>query len=271
MNNYFTLLNEWQDAKLNVVAAKKTLMKSVLSEISFAKGAFLNSQNTTLDGLFSTWLKKISDHKKTEEEISVDFNYFKYFNVTEPIHSMLLADLLDPFANHGQRCLFLNLFLQILGIKDYQKGKWYIAPEENKIDILLKRREYRNVIIVENKSNNAIDQPNQLYRYWYYDIFLPYKNLFVEKVFSGHLPENFRIVYLVSNYWKDPADYSLTKPKELFDDDAPQAIPKDWITKIYYHHQIRTLIESALQIISPQNYRLKEYLDQYKILIMNLT
>jgi hypothetical protein len=72
---------------------------------------------------------------------------------------------------------------------NYLNGK--VIREYKNIDILLKSNNERNAIIVENKSNNAIDQKNQLYRY--------YKMLEEEEIRVD------AIVYLNKNALKNPS------------------------------------------------------------------
>ncbi len=167
---------------------------------------------------------KISRKSKEEnEKSSCEFNVLKYFSIGETMHSTLLADLLNPEADHGQGAFFLNLFLEKLGIESPEKGKWFVTPEKERIDILIKRNHPHSVIVIENKSENAIDQPNQLYRYWYYQIYTPTKSLGTK--YSLGKKDKYRIVYLPSESFKKPTPNTLSKPESLkAETDLPESL-----------------------------------------------
>jgi len=61
--------------------------------------------------------------------------------------------------------------MDAIGIKEPYKGTWKVTAEEGKIDLLLKRYSPFSIVVIENKSNWACDQQNQLYRYWYNEIY----------------------------------------------------------------------------------------------------
>ncbi|MGX9985806.1 PDDEXK-like family protein [Soonwooa purpurea] len=89
-------------------------------------------------------------------------------------HSVLLADLLSPEGSHGQKGLFLKLFLDSLNIDstnfEYAKvhREYYIGEidehytQGGRIDILIEINHQK--ILIENKIY-AKDQENQLERY----------------------------------------------------------------------------------------------------------
>ena len=91
--------------------------------------------------------------------------------VHETAQSSLLAQWLDPRGVHGQGALFQTLFLEELGMASPGTGVWRVATEENRVDLLLSRSIPFGMVVIENKSNWAVDQPNQLYRYWYRTIY----------------------------------------------------------------------------------------------------
>jgi hypothetical protein len=103
------------------------------------------------------------------------FNLLKVEYAEVSTHSMFLADLLNPLGSHGQKDVFLSLFVEKLEIKDFDTRtakisvEYYIGPktttEGGYIDILI--RDSRNCIIIENKIY-AADQENQLLRYFNY-------------------------------------------------------------------------------------------------------
>jgi hypothetical protein len=90
-------------------------------------------------------------------------------------HSRFLAELLNKNGSHGQKDIFLKLFIKHLKISDlkfntensktiieYHVGK-VTESEGGRIDILIKDLD-GNVIMIENKIY-AAEQPNQLLRY----------------------------------------------------------------------------------------------------------
>lgn len=98
------------------------------------------------------------------------FNFFqfiedKFWKITETKHSRILAFLLDPKETHGQGGAFLKLFLDKLefDITNFNEKEWKVFVERNNIDILLQSNSIS--IVIENKSNGAVNQNNQLYRY----------------------------------------------------------------------------------------------------------
>jgi hypothetical protein len=204
--------------------------------------------------------EKVTDNWNELNKINgLSFNALKLFNITETVHSSLIAMLLNPNGEHGQKKLFLIPFLQMLGIEKPEVGNWIVTAEKGRIDILIKRMEPHSVIVIENKSNYAIDQENQLYRYWYQEIYYPNRhrpmNYTVEK------SSNYQIVYLTPDDWKLPAENTLTRPNG-YNTDLPNKIP---ITPkiIRFRHEIIEWLTNAYNCLPDLNYRLKEYVKQY--------
>jgi hypothetical protein len=91
-------------------------------------------------------------------------------------HSQFLAELLNPQGAHGLGDIFLKLLLKQLEITDFELNhvgcvaEHYIGPvtmtEGGRIDIMIYNK--TNKIIIENKIF-AVDQVNQLLRYYNYD------------------------------------------------------------------------------------------------------
>ena len=107
------------------------------------------------------------------------------------MHSFLIANIINPNSEHGQGDLFLKSLLKKLDIEVYENDNWIVTAEIGRIDILIKRENPHTVIVIENKSNYAIDQENQIYRYWYQEIYLPNK-----KQLKPISEENYHIIYL---------------------------------------------------------------------------
>lgn len=203
-------------------------------------------------------------HLKKNRETSSDFNIFNFFKIKETIHSVLVGNLLNPIAEHGQGNLFLIQFLNQLGIDDPHEGRWNVTIESGRVDILIKRNHPHSVIIIENKSNDANDQPGQLYRYWYNEIYLPNKSTNPKAELQLYPENKYKIVYLVSDDNKEPEMHSLQRPQENKYLGLPEKLiipPIIWTFKI----EIGTWLKSCLLLdgLKKDNIRIREYLQQY--------
>lgn len=194
---------------------------------------------------------------------SVLFNPLKFFPIGETMHSYLIANLISPDSTHGQGNLFLKSFLKLLDIEVFEKDNWIVTSETGRVDVLLRRQHPHAVVIIENKSNYACDQENQLYRYWFQEIYLPNEKMFGNKtVEMTSNNNNYQIIYLTPAVWKLPSDNSLTKPQSGYDIKLPEKIPiqpKIWL----FNHEIVLWLEGVSQQIHKDNHRLKEYIKQY--------
>ena len=188
------------------------------------------------------------------------------FNVQETMHSKLIKFLLDPFASHGQGNKFLIDFLNLLKIENPDKGVWNITAEQGKIDILLHRSAPETVIVVENKSNWACDQPNQLYRYWYYAIFSRTRE--TNKDFYSKNKDKYQVIYLAPNTNKEISEQSISKPED-WSSNLPNKIPIEIKTQ-YFNDFIQEWLEICKKHLSETNHRVREYITQYQILCNTL-
>lgn len=128
----------------------------------------------TID-LCSSIMKDIKAERMSNTKMGKYVNVFSLWNefsgISEPIHSRILHFFLSDNPMHGQGKLFLSAFLEYIGFeKDEGNEEWIITAEEGRVDVLLRRQNPLGAVIIENKSNWAVDQPNQLYRYWYENI-----------------------------------------------------------------------------------------------------
>lgn len=206
--------------------------------------------------------------KKKQKNESCDFNLFSIFSPTETTHSYIIANLLDPNAEHGQGKLFLYEFLKLSEVDQPELGCWNVTCEKGRIDICIERTNPPSVIIIENKSNGAEDQPNQLYRYWHKKIYTPYHT---DKPHDD-LPDfyknnihNFQIIYLVPNKTKAPDEQSLKRPSDREFANAPEKLPMPY--KIQTFEELTTKWFSNLldgDAITKNNHRIREYIKQYK-------
>lgn len=196
------------------------------------------------------------------ESQSILFNPLSFFSIGETMHSFLIAKLLNPNSEHGQGNLFLKSFLKKLDIEVYENDNWIVTAERGRIDILIKRQNPHAVIVIENKSNFAIDQENQLYRYWHQEIYLPNEKQFggktVEKTTNN---KHYRLIYLTPADWKIPSNNAQLKPKG-YNKDLPNTIPitpEIWL----FNNQIVEWLTQSTNQLNKENHRLREYIKQY--------
>lgn len=137
---------------------------------------------------------KISEHYEKIAKISGEkFNIFRTLNLEfseVQMHSIFLAEFLNPKGTHGQEDLYLRLFTDQFHISNFDTKSAFAEVEKytgainadstkgGRIDILLTDKNGQHIII-ENKIY-AKDQKNQLLRYHNFDKQAPlfYLNLF---------------------------------------------------------------------------------------------
>lgn len=216
------------------------------------------------------WLEEIVEEfpsvaekaNEANRATGIGFNALSFFDIGETKHSFLLAHLLSPYKEHGQGNLFLKKFLELIQIESPDKGHWVVTAEKRRIDILLRRNNPPSIVIIENKSNNAGDQPNQLYRYWYHQI---YKNNQQHGYYYAQKhPEKYRIIYLPPSAGKQPNENSLRCPADwkLEDPNIPDMVPVE-ISRLSFSDFVVTWLENCVREIPLENFRLREYVKQY--------
>jgi hypothetical protein len=269
---------------MDLIEPKLELISPILIELSVKKDEFnnrvinLNNEiieyyldlkfKTTkreinyLNNVISKYLNESQKIKERNYKDSFLFNPLTFFSIGETLHSFLLANLLDPNGMHGQGKLFLKTFLKLLDIEIAEKDNWIVTAEKGRIDLLLKRTFPHTVIIIENKSNFAIDQEHQLYRYWYQEIYIPNKDRHGEKTDEVTSNNNlYQIIYLTPVRWKKPDENSITKPMG-YDKSLPDKIPitpKIWV----FNENIVEWLSNSINELHSDNHRLREYLIQY--------
>ena len=186
------------------------------------------------------------------------FNPLDLIPVKETIHSRILGELLNPKGSHGQGKLFLECFLQHLDVPEPEKGEWHITVEAGRVDIMLSRERPASVILIENKSNDAGDQLNQLYRYWHRYVHQPYPELDYE---IPQTRRSFRVIYLPTDDSKAPAPHSLERPPDSEDNGFP-TVPMPCET-ISFGAVVGLLRRKALVRVPASNVRLLTFLDFY--------
>lgn len=119
-------------------------------------------------------------YEKINQQSGENFNIFKILQLEASevrLHSTFLAELLNPKGSHGQKEVFLNLFVSSFGSKDkdfnpvgayteVEKNIGRISDDKTKggrIDILITDVKGKHILI-ENKIY-AADQEKQLMRY----------------------------------------------------------------------------------------------------------
>ena len=131
---------------------------------------------------FTDLLKEKKDLKeKYITQWGTTFNIFKIISPSfyyEKLHSQLIKALLDPktpcIANKQYMYIFVNLLKKKIDPDCHFMNNYKVKIEEplsgmdekGSIDILIHDNE--KAIIIENKSNNAVDTNNQLAKYYKY-------------------------------------------------------------------------------------------------------
>lgn len=207
---------------------------------------------------------KITDRNKTH---SSSFNPFTLIKIGETSHSRLLGNLLDPRGSHGQGRLFLDVLLGKLGYPIPESDVWNVTVEIGRVDILIwQNHPEKRAIIIENKSNNAGDQPNQIYRYWHREMYLWDRRLWDDKDEATKCERNrrFHIVYLPTDGGRSPAEQAMSRPTDWTEKDNPhKTVPLDCNSMSLSELTGAWLDGEVWQRIRPTNTRLREFLIQY--------
>jgi hypothetical protein len=190
-------------------------------------------------------LEQIHDVKakynKLNQQYAIGFNIFSILlksNDEVNLHSKFIYELLNPQGSHQQGRLFLDLFLEQLGIELNETTAIEAFREKDNLDILLQTSD--DAIIIENKVDTQ-DHSFQLSRYW-------------ESVQSqGYRESNIHLIYLT--LWGE-------KPLE--------SDMQDKVLAISYRKEIVLWLENAIEKVAHIAV-LKETLEQYLSLIQVLT
>lgn len=207
------------------------------------------------------------DKKKIEGE---EFNVFHLINdiygIGETKHSRFLAFILNPNSAHGQKDIFLKLFLKKLGINFGEENReWQITAEKDNVDILIQSNYPTKIsVVIENKSNDAPDQKNQLYRYWHNHIYKFYD----DGGFHFEDTKNCRVIYLTKGNWKVYSDNSIEKPTKKDDyfikykDCLLEKLDKDFIANWTFLDHIRKWLEECIKVEN-LSYRIRCFIEDY--------
>ena len=213
--------------------------------------------------LCSSIMKDIKAERMSNTKMGKYVNVFSLWNefsgISEPIHSRILHFFLSDNPMHGQGKLFLSAFLEYIGFeKDEGNEEWIITAEEGRVDVLLRRLNPLGAVIIENKSNWAEDQPNQLYRYWYENIHKREEDCCTD-YYSKH-PE-YKIVYLVPDVTKQINSNSTSRPVD-YPEDLPEELPMK-PKVVTFHTDIPKWLGECMKGLPAENTPLRNLIAQY--------
>lgn len=216
------------------------------------------SVRALIDAMGSEW-PKIREAEHAHNLVGRHrFSPLRSISIKETDHSRLLGGLLDPSGDHHEGPLFLHAFLEHIDIEEPARGTWRVTIEARRVDILLVREEPFSVVIVENKARGAVDQPSQLYRYWFNEIFnkapkLDYADAAVKR--------RFKIIYAPAGEFIQVAPSSLRRPADL----APYAPEHELLPLTPTYHGFRPSIAPWLQTMAGRvtNPRLQTFINLY--------
>ena len=190
-----------------VIAARESYTRQS-ADFGFDVKSALSLVDTELAATASDCYQKLSVNRPKPY-----FNFFKIIkrHYWENMHSDILKEFLDPRGSHGQGNMFLQEFIQVL--KKFDKsGKINPADfedaevkrEKHRIDITIHSLNSDKTIVIENKINYAVDQPEQLGGYF--------------KTMKDNKREVVAMVYLTPYGTKRPEEHSYGKSKELIEE-----------------------------------------------------
>jgi hypothetical protein len=193
-----------------------------------------------------------------------DLNIFQQLSPKEPQHSKILGSLLNPKFDYGD--VFLKLFFEVV-LNDPEfitesTDKWIITTEKERYDIRIRNQINSKIIIIENKSNNAEDQGNQLYRYWLNGIYLPQYRISN----TPNIPTYKRILYLSPDESKKPSEQTKSRPGD-FDGTSPDSVPLGIIKIVYFHKEIINWLDACMKAVEEKSdiyFYLKQYKDYWR-------
>lgn len=242
------------------------LNASVVNGIAASYTEQKNTRQQALRDLIPAILRNSTESREQNRLQSRDLNVFRFFNPGETTHSRLLAYFLDPRESHGQGDLFLVKFLELLGISQPESLKtspWIVTAELGRVDVLIKRKHPHTVVVIENKSNYAQDQPNQLYRYWHREIYSKQLERNASQQETSNPPVNhYRVIYLSPASWKQADEQSTRRPEESYDG-QPETVPEGIIEHRLFNELVIKWLNESLVLIPVDNHRLREFTDQY--------
>ena len=195
-----------------IMQSSLLLLDQSLSEYLLIKENTMRRGLQQANAFLDDWLQAKVRLQEANEKLGTAFNPLSLIPLKETTHSRIIGELLNPHGNHGQGRLFLECFLNHFKVPEPEIGDWSVSVEEGHVDIMLWREKpMRSVVLIENKSNDAKDQPNQIYRYWHQQIYLWDPHLDYQ---DPLVRRSFRVIYLPADRSKAPAPHSLERPAD---------------------------------------------------------
>lgn len=215
---------------------------------------------------FGEYLAKANESKKRGNN---DYNPLKavqnpYNEVN--MHSGFIYSLLDTNGEHYQDDLFLSLFLEVLGLKEWfgSTTNAQTRKEDKYIDLYVFNDTKH--IIIENKIN-AGDQPNQI-------------AIFIEQVHKDGVEYEDIFVIFLTLHDREPSQNSRTSKDnnllweikgEFLESKKDEKINRVGYKKVLYENEILEWIESCqsksgVGNIANLNYALESYKDIVQII-----
>lgn len=227
------------------------------------------SENTITQSDFDSFISRFSDYvaraNESKKRGNNDYNPLKavqklYDEVN--MHSGFIYSLLDTNGEHYQDDLFLSLFLEVLGLKEWfgSTTNAQVRKETQYIDLYIFNDTKH--IIIENKIN-ADDQPNQI-------------AIFIEQVHNNGVEyENIFVVFLTLHD-REPSQNSRTSKDnnllwKIKGEFLESKDGKVGYKKVLYENEILEWIESCqsksgVGNIANLNYALESYKDIVQII-----
>lgn len=177
-----------------------------------------------------------------------DFNLFTILRNSSDevnLHSQFLYTLLNPEGSHHEGRKFLDEFLRIFEVGNFENQEVKVYKEYKNIDILIKNA--KKAVIIENKIW-AGDQDKQLQRY--------YETIESEGV------TDIKIIYLSPYAETEPSEKSIGTLKDL-----PRF--EDILFCGSYEHEIYTWMDECIKIVALHPV-MRETFVQYQKLINEL-
>jgi hypothetical protein len=190
-----------------------------------------------------------------------------FIKINETTNSRIIGDLLNPQGSHGQGNIFLIPLLEFLEIPEPNVGLWRVTVETGRVDIAIWRNEPRSAIIIENKSNDAGDQPNQIYRYWYKEMFLWDKELWMSNKESDRVKrvKNYCCVYLPTESSKIPSSHSFERPVDWgIQNNEYRTVPQECVKILDLGRLMSIWNSRSIPAIHCENRRLINFFSLYQ-------
>lgn len=207
-------------------------------------------ETIAMSAMIKTASSCLKFNKELNEKTSEQYNPLLYFNIRETLNSRILADLLNPKHKHGQKDLFLSEYLKSIQMEYNEADIWDVRCESENVDIVLTTSKPKRVVVIENKINGAVDQPNQLYRYYQLKI----EQHYADEEKKEH-PERYKIVYLTKQAEKKCSDNSI------FSKDGKGRVPEELIVNQTFKSDIKNILENCLTGMDKDNIRMKAFIN----------